>query len=221
MICGPCDTGMPRIERIRVLVRRQEFLHLSGDPAARRPVVMCETKNPSWHTICGRSTRGSSPMRYASRWLSNASCASQDQPMSQPMSRVDSASVCSDPKSPGGSRRAVGNHHLHTACGCRRSASRARRRYCTPTPELPVNTRAPHRRRAVRDAQLRVLAVGHDVLGVELAVRHHLRQRHHRRGVGTDRIRGDDVHVRVVRGLRRRHAAVDADRSLLAVAVAM
>jgi len=57
-------------------------------------------------------------------------------------------------------------------------------------------------RGAVRDAQLRVFAVGHDVLGVELAVRHHLRERHHRRRVGPDRIGGDHVDVGVLGGLR-------------------
>ena len=36
--------------------------------------------------------------------LSNTSCGVADQPISQPMSRVHSASVCSEPKSPGGSR---------------------------------------------------------------------------------------------------------------------
>ena len=65
---------------------------------------MCETKYPSCTTICGSSTRGSSPMAYAIRVLSNTSCGVAAQPISQPMSRVHSASVCSEPKSPGGSR---------------------------------------------------------------------------------------------------------------------
>src|SRR5262245_28348796 len=69
----------------------------------------------------------------------------------------------------------------------------------------------PARRGAMRDAQLRVLTVGDDVLGVQLAVRDHLCQRHHRGGVRTDRVRGDDVDVGVLRRLRGCDAAVDAN----------
>src|SRR5204863_7376014 len=105
-------------------------------------LVMCETKKPSWQTICGSTTPGSSPMRYAIRWLSKASCASHDQPMSQPMSRVDSASVCSDPKSPGGSsvRSAI---IICTGMRLPEIGEYSSYANCTPTPELPVNTRAP------------------------------------------------------------------------------
>jgi hypothetical protein len=67
----------------------------------------------------------------------------------------------------------------------------------------------------MRDAQLRVLAVGDDVLGVQLAVRDHLCQRHHRGGVRTDRIGGDDVDIGVLRRLRGRDAAVDTHLLLL------
>src|SRR5262245_33104603 len=76
------------------------------------------------------------------RWLSNASCASQDQPISQPMSRVDNASVCSDPKSPGGSsvRSAI---IICTGIRLPEIGEYSSYPYCTPTPELPVNTRAP------------------------------------------------------------------------------
>jgi len=64
---------------------------------------MCETKYPSCATICGSSTRGSSPIAYAISDLSNTSCGVAAHPSSQPMSLVHKASVCSEPKSPGGS----------------------------------------------------------------------------------------------------------------------
>ena len=43
-------------------------------------------------------------MAYASSDLSKTSCGVAAQPISQPMSLVHRASVCSEPKSPGGSR---------------------------------------------------------------------------------------------------------------------
>src|SRR5580692_3256665 len=62
--------------------------------------------------------------------------------MSHPMSRVDSASVCSEPKSPGGSsvRSAI-----IICTGIRLPEIGEYNSYanCTPTPELPVKTRAP------------------------------------------------------------------------------
>ena len=67
----------------------------------------------------------------------------------------------------------------------------------------------------MRDAQLGVLAVRHDVLGVQLAVGHHLRERDHRRRVGPDRIGRDHVDVGILGGLRRGDAAVDPDLLLL------
>src|SRR5213076_618799 len=81
-------------------------------------------------------------MRYAIRWLSNASCASHDQPMSHPISRVASASVCSDPKSPGGSsvRSAI---IICTGMRLPEIGEYSSYANCTPTPELPVKTRAP------------------------------------------------------------------------------
>ena len=173
---------------------------------------MCETKKPSWQTICGSSTRGSSPIRNAIRWLSNASCASHDHPISQPMSRVDERVGVLRSEVAGRIERPVGNHHLH-----RHAAARDRRVQLVRELHADARAAGEHaraaRRGAVRDAQLRVLAVGDDVLGVELAVRHHLRQRHHRGGVRADRIRGDDVDVGVLRRLRGRDAAVDADSS--------
>ena len=66
---------------------------------------MCDTKYPSCTAIWGSRTRGSSPVAMLISVLSNTSCgvaAQLEQPGS--MSRVHSASVCSDPKSPGGSR---------------------------------------------------------------------------------------------------------------------
>jgi hypothetical protein len=66
----------------------------------------------------------------------------------------------------------------------------------------------------VRDAQLRVLAVSHNVFGIEFTVRHHLRQRHHGGGVGANRIRRNHIDIGIFSGLRRRDAAVDAHRSL-------
>ena len=113
--------------------------------------------------------------------------------------------------------RAVGNHHLHghAAAGDRRIQLVGVLH--ADAGAAGEDARAA-RRRAVRDAQLRVLAVGHDVLGVELAVGHHLRERHHGRGVGPDRVRRDDVDVGVLGGLRRRDAAVHPHRLLLSCA---
>ena len=58
------------------------------------------------------------------------------------MSRVDSASVCSDPKSPGGSsvRSAI---IICTGMRLPEIGEYSSYANCTPTPELPVNTRAP------------------------------------------------------------------------------
>ena len=53
----------------------------------------------------------------------------------------------------------------------------------------------PHRRGVLHDLELRVLAVGDDVLGVEVAVGDHARQEVHHFGVGPDRVSRDDVHV--------------------------
>src|SRR5207245_7613847 len=63
--------------------------------------------------------------------------------MSQPISRVDSASVCSDPKSPGGSsvRSAI---IICTGMRLPEIGEYSSYAKWTPTPELPVNTRAPH-----------------------------------------------------------------------------
>ena len=128
--------------------------------------------------------------------------------------------MCSDPKSPGGSsvRSAI------IICTGIRLPEIGRVQLVG---ELHADARAARehtraaRRGAVRDAQLRVLAVGDDVLGVQLAIRHHLRQRHHRGGVRTDRIRGDDVDIGVLRRLRRRDAAVDANVLFLPATVAI
>jgi hypothetical protein len=62
--------------------------------------------------------------------------------MSQPMSRVDSASVCSEPKSPGGSsvRSAI---IICTGMRLPEIGEYSSYANCTPTPELPVKTRAP------------------------------------------------------------------------------
>src|SRR5579863_5970099 len=62
--------------------------------------------------------------------------------MSQPMSRVESASVCSEPKSPGGSsvRSAI---IICTGMRLPEIGEYSDLPYCTPTPELPVKTRAP------------------------------------------------------------------------------
>jgi hypothetical protein len=59
-----------------------------------------------------------------------------------------------------------------------------------------------------------VLAVGHDVLGVEFSVGHHLRERHHRRRVRPDRVGRNHIDIGVLGGLRRSDAAVDPDRFL-------
>ena len=45
------------------------------------------------------------------------------------------------------------------------------------------------------DFELRVLAVGDDVLGIEFPIRDHLRQLIHYLGIGSDRIRGNDVDI--------------------------
>src|SRR3984893_3022632 len=62
--------------------------------------------------------------------------------MSQPMSRVESASVCSEPKSPGGSsvRSAI---IIWTGMRLPEIGEYSSSATCTPTPELPVKTRAP------------------------------------------------------------------------------
>src|ERR1051325_10234497 len=62
--------------------------------------------------------------------------------MSQPMSRVESASVCSEPKSPGGSS---GRSAIIICTGMRLPEMGEYSSYAngTPTPELPVKTRAP------------------------------------------------------------------------------
>ena len=62
--------------------------------------------------------------------------------------------------------------------------------------------------RAEGGGELRVLAVGVDVLGVQDAVRDELREVHHDRRVRPDRVRGDHVHVRVQRRVGGRRASV-------------
>src|SRR6516165_939992 len=59
-----------------------------------------------------------------------------------------------------------------------------------------------------------MLAVGHDVLGVEFSVRDHLGERHHRRRVRADGIGSDHIHVGVLGGLSGCDATVDPDRLL-------
>src|SRR5262249_28327126 len=49
------------------------------------------------------------------------------------------------------------------------------------------------------------------VFGVKLAIGHHLRQRHHRGGVRSDGIGGDDVDVGLLWRLCRSDAAIHAD----------
>jgi len=72
-----------------------------------------------------------------------------------------------------------------------------------------VKTRAPLEDCAVCNAELRVFAIGHNVLGVEFTVGHHLRQRHHgRRVTEVRRIRRDDVDIRILGRLRRGDAAI-------------
>ena len=63
------------------------------------------------------------------------------------------------------------------------------------------------------DFELRVLGIGNDVLGVELAVRDDLRQRVHHLGVGTDRVRRDDVDVGQLDALR--HCLTSVEQQLL------
>ena len=109
--------------------------------------------------------------------------------------------------------RAVGNHHLH-----RHAAARDRRIQLVAVLHADSRTAGEHaraaRRSAVRDAQLRVLAVRHDVLGVELSIGHHLRQRHHRCRIRPDGVGGDHIDVGVFGCLRRSDAAVDPNRLL-------
>jgi len=53
---------MPRIEWIRMLVRRQEFIYLPG--VGQLDIARdVGDEEPVWQTICGNRTRGSSPMR--------------------------------------------------------------------------------------------------------------------------------------------------------------
>ena len=65
--------------------------------------------------------------------------------------------------------------------------------------------------RAEGGGELRVLAVGVDVLGVQDPVGDELRQVHHDRRVGPDRVGGDHVDVRVQRRVRGRRASVLPD----------
>ncbi len=108
---------------------------------------------------------------------------------------------------------AIGDHHLH-----RHTTPRDRR--IKLVGELHAdpgaageNARAA-RCSAVRDAQLRVLAVGHDVLGVEFPIGHHLRERHHRCGIRPDRVGRNHINIGVLGSLRRRNTAVYPDRFL-------
>ena len=65
--------------------------------------------------------------------------------------------------------------------------------------------------RAEGGGELRVLPVGVNVLGVQDPVGDELRQVHHDRRVGPDRVGGDHVDVRVQRRVRGRRAAVLPD----------
>ena len=61
------------------------------------------------------------------------------------------------------------------------------------------------------DAQLRVLAIGHDVLGVQFSIGNHLRERHHGRRVRPDRVGRNDIDIGVLGGLRRGDTTVHPD----------
>ena len=108
---------------------------------------------------------------------------------------------------------AVGDHHLHwhATAGDRRIKF---------VGELHAHSRAAGkdasaaRCSTVRDAQLRVLAIGNDIFGVEFTVSDHLSQRHHRRGVRANWVGRNHIDIGILSSLRRRDAAVDSDCSL-------
>src|SRR3979490_2821369 len=110
-------------------------------------------------------------------------------------------------------KRAVGDHHLYRHTAARNRRAEFGRVLHADAGTAGENARAA-RRSPVRDAQLRVLAIGHDVLGIEFSIGHHLRERHHRRRVRPDRIGRNHIHVGILGGLRRRDAAVYPDRLL-------
>jgi hypothetical protein len=78
------------------------------------------------------------------------------------------------------------------SAGVTTSASKA---YIQPTPLEPQKTRALDGRGVLDDLELRVLALRHDELAVQLPVRHQLGDVLHDRVVGTDRVGGDHVDV--------------------------
>ena len=108
---------------------------------------------------------------------------------------------------------AVGDHHLHRHTAAGDGGIKFVGKLHADARTSGEHTRAAGSR-AVRDAQLRMFAIGHDVLGVEFSVGHHLRQSHHRCRVWPDGVGRDHVDIGVLGGLRRRDAAVYPNGSL-------
>ena len=203
---------MPGIKRVRMLVRRQEFLHLAG---IGQVDVACDVRDEEAILADHLGQKHAGVLADAvghqvivERFLRVA------RPAHEPahVARRERIGVLGT-EIAGWIERAVGDHHLH-----RHTAARDRR--IEFVGKLHADARAPgeHARaagsRAVRDAQLRMFAIGDDVLGVEFSIGHHLRQRHHRGCVRSDGVSRNHIHVGVLRGLRRRDAAVYPDGSL-------
>ncbi len=184
---------MPRIERIRMLVGRQEFLHLSrigqldiGGDVRNEETVLADHLGQEHARVL---TDSIGHQVIVERLLRVARPAHEPAHIAR-RQRVGMLGT----EIAGGIERPVGNHHLHRHAAARNRRIQLVGKLHADARAARENTRAA-RRSAVRDAQLRVLAVGHDVLGVELPVGDHLRERHHRRRVRPDRVGRNHIDV--------------------------
>src|SRR6059058_1461170 len=141
---------------------------------------------------------------------SSASCALSTQTSCQPRSRTASASLCSTPNAPGSSRArlpTIATIGMRSA-GVTVSASIA---YPADAGRSGEDARSAGAG-VLDDLELRVLALGDDVLAIHLTVGDQLRHVLHHRVVGPDGIGGDDVDVGELARHRDRLAARDERR---------
>src|ERR1700722_13422413 len=204
---------MPRIERIRMLIGRQKFFYLTS---VGQFDIAGDMRNEE--SILANHLREKDARIFADA-ISNQMIVESFLRIAGPthdpahIARGEGISVLGT-EIAGRVEGSVGDHHLH-----RHAAAGDRRIQFVGELHTHSRTAGEHASTAggstVRDAQLGVLAVGHNVFGIEFAVRDHLCEGHHRRGIRTNRVRGNYVDICILGSLRRGNAAIDSDCSLL------
>jgi len=147
----PTGSGGPLLRHLRPAYRMARTrgigclyggkIHLPAGVGNSTSAVDVGDEEPVWQNHCGKTGPGILANAIGDQIdCQNASCASHDQPMIQPIPRVESASVCSE-RIAGGIERTVGESSSAPACGCLRWGIKFRRGDTASDSGTAVNAR--------------------------------------------------------------------------------